>query len=51
MLKIRIQGLPKEVERFIEDFKEKYEVLEVSDQYENRGSSEFVRVYITIKSK
>lgn len=50
MIKIRLQGLPEEIERFIEDFKGKYEVLEVSEPYENRGESKFVRVYVTIKT-
>jgi hypothetical protein len=49
MIKVRLQGLPDEIERFVDDFKLNYEVLEVSDPYKNRNS-EFVRVYVTIKS-
>jgi hypothetical protein len=48
MIKIRVQGLPEDIEGFIDDFKLNYEVLEVSNPYQNRNS-EFVRVYITIK--
>ncbi|WP_176547942.1 DUF3970 family protein [Priestia aryabhattai] len=49
MLKIRLQGLPHEIEAFINDFHEKYEVLSISDPYENRNSK-FVRVYIEIQA-
>lgn len=48
MIKIRLQALPDEIDKFIEDFKEKYEVLSVSDKYENRNSK-FVRVYVEVK--
>lgn len=50
MIKIRIQGLPDEISALIEDMKRHYDVLEVSDEYKNRGDSKFVRVYVTIRS-
>lgn len=50
MIKMRLQGLPDEIEKLVEDLKTKYDVLEVSDSYANRGDSKFVRVYVTIKS-
>ena len=50
MIKMRLQGLPDEVSKLVEDLKEKYTVLEVSDEYQNRGDSKFVRVYVTVKS-
>jgi hypothetical protein len=49
MIKIRLQGLKEDLERYIEDFKTKYEVLEISRPYANRGESKFVRMYVTIK--
>ena len=47
-MKIRIMGLPDEVESAVEIFAKlaMFEVLEVSDPYPNRGNSRMVRVYI-----
>lgn len=48
MIKVRVQGLPAEVEKYIDDFREQYEVLDVSTQYENKNS-EYVRVYLELE--
>jgi hypothetical protein len=47
-MKIRITGLPEEVESAVEIFAKlaMFQVLEVSDPYPNRGNSRMVRVYI-----
>ncbi|WP_092474238.1 DUF3970 family protein [Desulfotruncus arcticus] len=49
MVKIRLQGLPAEVERMILSLREKgYRILSESTQYQNRNS-EYVRVYLDVK--
>ena len=52
MVKIRIEGLPEEVEKFTEllEKDEKYEVLQKSENYPNRNS-EYVRRYVEIRLK
>lgn len=52
MLKIRIQGLPSEVEKFTEQLEkdEKYEFLQKSENYPNRNSV-YVRKYVDIRLK
>lgn len=52
MLKIRIQGLPAEVEKFTEQLEkdEKYEFLQKSENYPNRNSV-YVRKYVDIRLK
>jgi hypothetical protein len=50
LLKIRLQGLPDEVDKMVESLRENYQVYQVSSQYENRNS-EFVRVYIDLEHK
>ena len=47
-MKIRITGLPDEVESAVEILAKlaMFQVLEVSDPYPNRGNSRMVRVYI-----
>jgi hypothetical protein len=46
MVKLRVQGLPEEVEEYIERvLKPQSRVLYVSDPYKNRNS-EYVRVYV-----
>ena len=47
LLKIRLQSLQKDLEIMIKDMEKKYEVLEVSDHYQNRNSK-FARVYISV---
>jgi hypothetical protein len=50
MLKIRLQGLAKEVAEMVESLKENYKVYQVSDQYPNRNS-EYIRVYVELEEK
>ncbi|GIP08810.1 DUF3970 family protein [Paenibacillus macerans] len=49
MLKIRVEGLPREIDRFLEHFQDYYRVLQRSKPYPNRNS-EYVRVYVEIGS-
>jgi hypothetical protein len=50
MIKMRLEGLPEDIQKLVEDLKKKYEVLDVSKPYENRGTSKFVRVYVSVKT-
>lgn len=51
MIKLRIQGLPDEVEKFSEQLKkDAYHFLMESDDYPNRNS-EYVRRYVEIRLK
>ena len=51
MIKLRIQGLPDEVEKFSEQLKKDgYHFLKESDDYPNRNS-EYVRRYVEIRLK
>lgn len=52
MIKIRIEGLPEEVEKFTEQLEkdEKYEFLQKSETYPNRNSV-YIRKYVDIRSK
>lgn len=45
-MKIRVQGLPEEVEEFADALERTGCVLERSEPYANRGGSRYVRVYI-----
>lgn len=46
MVKIRLQGLPDEVRQVADAMESIGCVLERSDEYPNRGSSRYVRVYL-----
>lgn len=48
MLKIRIEGLEKEIEPFLKALKEQHNVLMVSKPYSNRNS-QYMRVYAEIE--
>lgn len=51
MIKIRIEGLPEEVEKFTEQLeKDGYEFLQKSENYPNRNSV-YVRKYVDIRLK
>ena len=51
MVKLRVQGLPEEVEEFVKNFKNNgYRILQQSGEYKNRNS-EYVRVYIETEPK
>lgn len=51
VLKIRVQGLPEEVEAFAAELESlrRWEVLEESGDYANRGGSKLVRRYIEVE--
>ena len=51
MVKVRIEGLPMEVEQFTEQLeKDGYEFLQKSETYPNRNSV-YVRKYVEIRLK
>lgn len=52
MVKVRIEGLPEDVEKFTEllEKDEKYEFLQKSENYPNRNSV-YVRKYVEIRLK
>ena len=51
MVKVRIEGLPEEVEKFTEQLeKDGYEFLQKSENYPNRNSV-YVRKYVEIRLK
>ncbi|WP_411680444.1 DUF3970 family protein [Clostridium thailandense] len=50
MVKVRLEGLPEEIAKYIEDFKRRNEVLQESKPYKNRNSK-YVRVYLDIENK
>lgn len=51
MVKVRIEGLPEEVEKFTEQLeKDGYEFLQKSENYSNRNSV-YVRKYVEIRLK
>ena len=51
MIKVRIEGLPMEVEQFTEQLeKDGYEFLQKSENYPNRNS-QYVRKYVEIRLK
>lgn len=46
MIKVRVEGLPEEVEAFVAELETYCEVLSKSAPYSNRGQSRYVRVYL-----
>ena len=50
MIKLRVEGLPAEVEEFIAGIGSCCEVLSQSQMYTNRGESRYVRVYLDVLS-
>ncbi len=50
LVKVRLEGLPEEIAKYIEDFKRRNEVLQESKPYKNRNSK-YVRVYLDIENK
>ena len=51
MIKIRLHGLPEEVEQAKEQLKKIFDVNVCSAPYKDRGDSKYVRVYIEAKGK
>ncbi|WP_084787613.1 DUF3970 family protein [Anaerobacillus alkalidiazotrophicus] len=50
MVKVRLQGLAEEIKLMIDNFRNHYDVLQVSLPYQNRGS-QYVRVYVEMRLK
>jgi len=48
-VKMRLEGLPQDVETIARLLKETGCVVEESANYQNRGASKFVRRYVTVK--
>ena len=48
-VKLRISGLPEDVEKLCLALRTLMNVLEESDDYPNRGNSQFVRRYLVVK--
>ena len=48
MIKLRVQGLPDEVQAFGDALERAGIVLERSGQYQNRGRSQYVREYLDV---
>lgn len=51
MVKIRLEGLPEEIDAMVQSFSNNYEVLNVSKPYKNRGETKYVRVYVEMSLK
>jgi len=49
MIKLRIQGTREDVEKFTQNMPKHLKVLEQSTPYANRGTSQYVRVYMDIQ--
>ena len=48
MVKMRLEGLPQDVERALQSIRMCFHVLEESTPYPNRPPSKFVRVYVSV---
>ena len=48
-VKLRVSGLPEDVEKLCLALRTLMYVLEESDDYPNRGKSQFVRRYLVVK--
>ena len=51
MVKIRLEGLPEEVESALQWLRVCFVVLEESAPYPNRPPSKFVRMYVSVKAE
>jgi hypothetical protein len=49
MIKMRLQGVEEDIVKMVNSLKQHYNLLEVSAPYKNRGESQFVRVYISVR--
>lgn len=49
MIKIRLEGLPDEVEKAVADLMNAFRVLSVSEPYNNRRGSLYVRRYVDVE--
>lgn len=50
MIKLRVEGIPEEVDEFVAQVEMNCEVLAKSSPYKNRGESRYVRVYVDVLS-
>ena len=50
MIKLRVEGIPEEVDEFVATLETSCEVLSKSSPYKNRGESRYVRVYVDVIS-
>ena len=50
MIKLRVEGIPEEVDEFVAQIEQSCEVLAKSVPYSNRGASRYVRVYLDVLS-
>lgn len=51
MIKIRLEGLPLEVQEVAKQIGTQFSVLEQSEPYANRSRSKFVRIYMSVERK
>ena len=51
MIKIRLHGTSKEVQKAVEQIEDGFEILEISKPYQDKGESKLVRLYIDAKNK
>lgn len=51
MIKLRIQGISKDIQNFKNRIEKDYEVLKISDEYPDRGKSTYSRIYLDINNE
>lgn len=51
MIKIRLEGLLEEINKALPNIEKTFRVLNVTDPYQNRNNSKYVRVYIDVELK
>jgi hypothetical protein len=49
MIKIRLMGLPEDLDAMLTQLARVVELLEVSPTHQNRGTSQLVRQYVTVR--
>ena len=49
MIKVRLEGMPEELEDFLAGFRPAYKILNESSSYPNRGKSKYVRIYLDVE--
>lgn len=49
MIKIRLEGEPKEINKAIENIEDSFKILNQSEPYANRGRSKYYRVYLDVE--
>ncbi len=51
MVKIRLEGVLEEVEKAVPKLQKSFRILNVTDPYQNRNQSKYVRVYVDVELK